>query len=614
MKKIFIYLLLLCFFIISCDGYQAKKAITDPDRDPFASMDEDISSDSDEQNDESDISDDSNNIPDKDQPSDDDIIDIPDDFDQPDDHVIVPDENNLDEDIIDDDQYNDEDPDEEPVPCVDECFNLDSIKCSGTKIVKCAVVNSCMIWQEISNCGNSDRLCNDNNTVGNSSDSTLRSNVFRGTFIEATENAVIHSFSIDIDNTSGQPLTFAIYTSETSNGTYELIMEKTIENPGAGRKMYSSGPIELEDNSNFIAAKGRFYLFGVAWAQNMRSYYRSFGNTEPYAEETISFGKTLGGTAPQNSFPLLAEISGASKTKVTYMTQFDTGATEDDLCICNNRCAIENDFRCNSDFVEECIADTYGCRNWHVDENCKPGTCSVIEDIPQCTCEDECKKGEKRCVGNVLEECKEHENGCSYWMTEQNCSDSIVTPYCEILEITPADAQCTTIPQTKLDHIAQNSNQTNSNNTGYAKGVYVRADFDAKVTEFKFNIAAPEKTDVYFSIYEGATRTGVFNRIYRGIFEVDVENSDDLTPAYYGPEDISVDIKKGHFYLFQFWDPDGLKFHSRCGVWPPLRYPTVFGEALGHSNVEFENEPPETRELNDTGNCFYKMWIESHLR
>jgi hypothetical protein len=614
-NSLFIVLFLSMFMFAACDGYQAKKTIADPDQDPFASADEDLDG-TDMEIDESDTVDDFDDVPDDDFPfpwDDDDIIVVPDDDEWTDDPVTLPDESNLDDDI-----YNDEDPDEEPGPCVDECSILDTIQCIGDKVVKCTLQDDCMQWIEVNDCSDTERFCRDNNTIGSSSSNNVRNNVYKGTFIEATSNSTVYEFSMDLDNDTGQPLIFAVYVSDTRNGEYELFAVNIVENPGTGRRMYSSGHIKPGEESDLHIEEGKFYIFGVAWEEDLRSYYRSYTQfIDPFVSETISFGKTIGGFAPQDSYPLPVSFVSPSIGIVTYRTKFNTGVTDPEICVCNNRCPSVDNTRCNANWVEKCLEDDFECRNWQQQEDCDFITCVVEENLAQCKnlCVDECTLGEKRCVKNVLEECKKHLDDCAYWVFEENCSENATSPYCETLELSPADAKCGSNPNIEIDHIAENSNQTSSNNTGHAKGVYVRADHDARVTEFKFNISAPEKTDVYFSIYESSSRSGEYSRIYRGIFEVDVEDSEDLIPVYYGPEDISVDIKKDHFYLFQFWDPDGVKFHARCGnQFNVLRYPTVFGEAVGHSNFEFENEPPETRELNDTGNCFYRMWIESHLR
>jgi hypothetical protein len=605
------------FIFISCDGYRAKTPITDPDPDPFASIDEDITDDEwlDADTDlDNDIEDDREVLPD------DDIIDIDDDIIvPPDDDPIEPPDDTEDpdeegDDILTDDEFedDDEDPDFEE-ECFNECSLLDSIQCSGTNVEKCTLVDDCMIWVKVEDCNDTDRLCFEDNFIGSSSKSNVREKVYKGTFIEATADAVVYEYFMDFDNETGQPLTFAVYVSDTEDGKYELLTSNVIEDPGKGRKMYSSGLLKTGDDDGIEIEDGKFYIFGAAWEHNMRSYYHS-----PFVGETFSFGKTLGGLAPSDTFPIPESFDSPNIGVASFPTKFNTGITDPDMCVCDDKCS-EDSSRCIDNWIEECKQDSFGCLNWHQEEDCDYLTCLIDEGDAKCinTCVDECDLGEKRCMGNVLEECKEHIDECAYWTVEENCSDNSAAPYCEILEISPADAQCSDAPQTVVDHIAQSANSPKTTDNGHAHGVYVRADLDAVITGFKFYLTNLSKTDVYFSIYEGTSKSGEYNRIFSDFITMDFDETNPYLPDYYGVEDISVDISKDNFYFFQLWNSTGLEYYSTCrNFWnPPLKQTVTFGEAVGHSDTQLSEEPTEIRDLDDaSGNCLYRMWIESHIR
>ncbi|HQN74351.1 MAG TPA: hypothetical protein PLB16_13115, partial [bacterium] len=285
-------------------------------------------------------------------------------------------------------------PDDDTVICTDECSKINSVKCDGSLVMKCEFSGGCLKWVENKDCADTSRFCADGNTIGFGTSSNEREKVYKGTFIEATSNATIYEFSMELNNTTGQPLIFAVYESDTSDGTYLPVSTRTIEDPGTGRKMYSSGPIKKTGTSeNVTVTAGKFYIFGVAWADPMGSYYASYdGIFNPYVSQTTTFGKTLGGTALQDSYPLLPSIAGTNKRLTNYNMYFNTGNTSTDICMCNNQCPALNSKQCNSNWIENCTADAYGCLSWDPVTDCDYKDCETNNGVTECVnnCVNEC--------------------------------------------------------------------------------------------------------------------------------------------------------------------------------------------------------------------------------
>ncbi|HSW59859.1 MAG TPA: hypothetical protein VLJ60_03625, partial [bacterium] len=454
-------------------------------------------------------------------------------------------------------------PDDDTVFCSDECSKINSVTCSGSEVMKCQLSGGCLKWVENKDCIDTSRLCADGNTVGFSTTGTERSNVYRGNFIEATSNATIYEFSMEIDNATGQPLIFAVYESDTSDGTYLPIATRSVDEPGTGRKMYSSGPIKKTGGVNVTVTTGKFYIFGVAWADMMTSYYANYdGFFNPFVSHMTTFGNTLGGTALTDSYPLLPSIVGTGKGLANYNMFFNTGNTSTEICICNNLCPALNNKRCNNNWIENCVADAYGCLSWEAVTDCDYKDCETDNGVTECVnnCVNECTLNNKKCDGNTVEKCTTNAiHGCTEWTFETDCSISMVTPYCG--KDGENSAKCYGVPQTSQEYIASGATNFFTTSDAAFRAMYLQADYNAVITGFKVHLQQPEGAtgiSVPFLIYEGSALSGPFTRIHRSVHTVG-------SNGYYGPVSISINITAGKFYLVGFYAPLGTGVYNING-------------------------------------------------
>lgn len=501
-------------------------------------------------------------------------------------------------------------PDDDTIACVDECFKLNTVSCSGSAVMKCTNVGACLKWVENKDCSDTGRFCADGNSIGNDSKNNQREKVYKGTFIEATSSATIYEFSMDIDNSTGESLIFAIYVSDTSDGDYTVLATRVVDDPGTGRKMYSSGPIKNGSGDNVVLTAGKFYIFGVAWSGVLTSYYRTFdGIFTQYVSESTTFGNTLGGTAIENSYPLLNSISGSGKGLTTYKMQFNTGSTSTEICACSNICFVESGTQCNSNWIEECRADAYGCLDWYQDTDCDWKDCEFITDHAECVnnCVNECTLNNKQCDGNSVEKCTTNAvNGCSEWTFESDCSISMSTPYCG--KDGETSAKCYNTPQSSLEYIASEATTFyNSNTTAYFKGMYVQATHNAVVTDFKIHLQSPSGAiDVPFVVYEGASESGAFTREFRSVISVGAN-------GYYGPTGMTLQITSGKYYLFAFYMPAGTGFYYTIGSSSAIEYPLKFGKSIGNESFSTATEPVASYTFDGPYFSSYRMYITSYL-
>lgn len=416
------------------------------------------------------------------------------------------------------------------ITCEDDCLILNSSTCEGSKVMKCQYVGECLKWVETSDCASSSRLCGDGSTVGDDSTSNDRVNVFKGTFFEATSDTTLYEFAMDLDNPDSYSLEFAIYEGDTSDGEYTLISKKFIVYPGKGRKMFSSGSMKTLDNKSVEIKTGKFYLFGVGWIENIKSYYHTYdGIFNPYQEEYTSFGKTLGGTAVENSYPVegtvAATVSGTSKGTTNYHTTFVTDDTEA-KCICLNKCNSIGDEKCESNWVEICSEDIFGCLDWKQNENCGNMVCTEDGDTADCLCDNDCfSANDKRCNNNWVEQCGIDGDGCYEWQQFENCGSE----YCvEDGANTDCEAE---IPEI-TDYISKDGVSFYNVGSASVKGVYFRAYSDATINAFKVHLQAPDDStggvSVPFMIYESSTEKGTYSRIFTSNYVVGAN-------GYYGP-------------------------------------------------------------------------------
>ncbi|HOG44326.1 MAG TPA: hypothetical protein PK560_09610 [bacterium] len=498
-------------------------------------------------------------------------------------------------------------PDDDVIECSDECFKLNSVRCDGSNVVKCQLSGGCLKWVQNKDCSTTSRLCADGNTVGFGTTGTERTNVYRGNFIEATSNATIYEFSMDIDNATGQPLIFAVYESDTSDGTYLPIATRSVDEPGTGRKMYSSGPIKKTGAAeNVTVTAGKFYVFGVAWANAMTSYYASYdGFFNPFVSHTTTFGNTLGGTALTDSYPLLASIAGTNKGLSNYNMFFNTGNTSTEICACNNLCPALNDKRCSSNWIENCVADSYGCLSWEAVTDCDYKDCETNNGVTECVnnCVNECTLNNKQCNGNEIEKCTANAvHGCTEWTFETDCSISMITPYCGKDGTT--SAKCYGTPQPSQEYIASEATNFFTTTSTTFRGVYISADKKGVITGFKFHLQQPSSgsISVPFVIYEGSSTSGDYTRIYRSTHTVGAN-------GYYGPTGISVNISSGKYYIFGFHAQTGMGLYNITKT----DYYLKFGQSVGNENMGTEIEPVAAYTFDGPSTFSYRMWIESYL-
>ncbi|MGI6395362.1 MAG: hypothetical protein ACOX2F_11660 [bacterium] len=494
-------------------------------------------------------------------------------------------------------------PDDDTVSCEHECIKPNSVKCESSIVKKCELSGGCYKWVEKEDCSETSRLCEDGDTVGFGTTTSKRANVYRGNFIEATDDATIYEFAFEADNETGQPLIFAVYESETSDGTYNLIATRTVDNPGTGRKMFSSGPIKMTGTAeNVSVIAGKFYLFGAAWAEEMGSYYVSYSYFSPFVSQETSFGKTLGGTAAENSYPLLSSIEGNSKSNTNYNMFFNTGQTNSDICKCNNTCPALNDKRCQSNQIEKCSADSFDCLSWVQEEDCETLTCNQSGNNAECICIDVCTVNHKRCVFNTLEACVVGEFGCTVWEVEDNCSNLGSTPYCA-----PAgtnSAECVASPQKKTEYVGDTFPSYKTDAEATHKGVYVLAGTNAVISSFKAHLQSPGGTvDVVFSIYEGDTAEGLYQRKLNQTLSVGAN-------GYYGPENFNVLVTAGKHYVFSFFIPAGTGYYQSYFK----DYSLQFGKSTGSFSLATSEEPSQSFHFSEIPSSNYRMFIESYLR
>jgi len=552
------------------------------------------------------------------------------------------------------------------ITCTDNCLILNSSTCEGSKVMKCQNVGDCMKWIEQTDCGDSSRFCGDGSSVGDDSSSNDRVNVFKGTFFEATSDTTIYEFAMDLDNSDSYSLEFAIYEGDTSDGEYTLIAKNFIVYPGKGRKMFSSGSMKTIDNKAVEIKAGKFYLFGIGWIESITSYYHTYdGIFTPYQEEFTSFGKTLGGTAVENSYPdegtgsVALTASGTSKGTTTYKTTFVTDDTEA-KCNCLNKCDSAGDKKCESNWVEECTADTYGCLDWAQDENCGNMVCTEDGDTADCLCDNECfSSTDKKCSFNWIETCEIDSDGCYEWQQDENCgsmicdedganTDCICDNECfssndkrcfnnwvekcgldgngcyewqqfencnsEFCVEDGINTDCESVAPQKTEYVSQNDVTFYEASANYSKGVFFRVDSNATINAFKVHLQQPEGEtgiSVPFMIYENTTETGTYSRIFTSTYIVGAN-------GYYGPTGISVDIDAGKYYLIYFFIPNGTGYYYECsssGADNP-EYDLQFGRSIGSTSDAMDSAPGSafTTGTSDPYYCSYRMYITSTLR
>lgn len=437
-------------------------------------------------------------------------------------------------------------PDEDIVVCVNECAIENKAECNPEQIVTCIRgEDGCLHWELGDNCVETGRVCDYSITISEPDDNNVRNTLFKGTFIAVTSDRTLKSFDQYLDLATEEPLTFTVYESDTETGTYTKVGEKIVANPGSGEKFYNSGSL-TDGDSQLLLHSGKYYLIGVAWEGDVTSYYKS-GFFTPQVE-TTPFGQTFGGTAEDATWPPPATLSGGSPNMSAYYQRFYT--EEDDTsatCECNNECTL-HDTQCDGDFLQVCDENTYSCTYWTLQENC-------AVNFPVETCEE----------GPMGAECMEG-----------------FPPMTDTIGV-------------------MDSSYTSSE--AYFKGNYFSVDTATTVTEFQFYLEGPYVGDVYFYIYESDSLTTGYNRIF--IEGVSVSSSF----GFYGPEDISVTLTAGKYYLFSVRLPDsGYSYYYTTNQY----YPTTFGQSEGSENFSSPSVPGTTNsDIDGPSVSSYHMTITS---
>jgi len=116
---------------------------------------------------------------------------------------------------------------------------------------------------------------------------------FRGGKFQATADANIASFAIDMQPTAGQTLSFGVYEASSEGGTYVLIDSASYAAGSGDRDWWSSGALGTP------IVGGNWYALGVTWTGSATVWYRSSASASfPYV---APWGLHEGG-ASSNSF------------------------------------------------------------------------------------------------------------------------------------------------------------------------------------------------------------------------------------------------------------------------------------------------------------------------
>ena len=126
-------------------------------------------------------------------------------------------------------------------------------------------------------------------------------NRMRGNYYQCDETVALYKQSMHLDRSQQTAVTFVVYESSTSDGTYSLIASNVVS-ASTGTGLVQSGEI------NTLLRAGKYYMIGAAWDQS--STYRYYGTPHPVA---TSFGQTLSGYG-SNVYPAPQTTSGSVTT------------------------------------------------------------------------------------------------------------------------------------------------------------------------------------------------------------------------------------------------------------------------------------------------------------
>lgn len=112
---------------------------------------------------------------------------------------------------------------------------------------------------------------------------TIGSNRQRGNYYSCTNSGVLVSQGFYLSRTQDVNVTFFVYESATSNGTYTLLSSNTV-NTASGDGIVTSDEVNISMNS------GTYYLLGAGWDASATYQYK--GSYHPNA---MPLGATIGG-------------------------------------------------------------------------------------------------------------------------------------------------------------------------------------------------------------------------------------------------------------------------------------------------------------------------------
>ena len=516
----------------------------------------------------------------------------------------------LDEDtsIIDEDVQSDED-----IVCVTNCETVGAKRCAlGTQVESCQLFEGgCKMWQPLTDCNDSGRFCHDYLVLGDDTTNNIRDHVLKGNYVHATESMAVRSFDMMLDIGTEQRLTWVVYESDTVDGVYTLIFQNDVEYPGTGKKFYNSGLL-FKDAMPFSVESGKYYLFGVAWENDMISYYHDY-NYSTQEEETL-FGPAEGGTATTDSWPVQSTMAGPAGTSLYFM-RFDTDNTATDICECVNDCDTPGEEQCNGDTIQECIADaTYGCRAWENQDDCTSHfpaqICSASGGVASCEndCVDTCdNSGDKQCNGFVIQQCNTGSKGCLEWQYDFDCAAA--NKWCSE---SGTDANCVdTPPANQTEYIGHLDTQTNNSTTDSLKLNFIHATADATLTGLQLKLAATTSSGSIeeLRVYESTTFSGTYNII--ATQSVSVTST---TAQYIGYTNFNVAITNGRFYALGIrigtTSDVSYYYNARSGGLPA--YDTDFSTTDGAWSTS--TDYPTTFTNPTTGESIYNMKLTYTLK
>ena len=435
---------------------------------------------------------------------------------------------------------------DEDVTCTDNCETIGAKRCRiDAEVEECQMEGGCKVWKPSVDCADTGRFCHDLLVVGDETTENVRNTVLKGNYIQATTAMNVRSFDMMLNVTTEQRLTWVIYEADTKTGTYTLIFRNDVEHPGTGKKFYNSGLL-FKDAMPFATEVGKYYLFGVAWENDLTSYYHSYYT---FQSENVLFGVTEGGTAEADSWPA-PNTKDDDPGPNTYLMRFDADNTADDICECINDCDTPNEEQCNGNTIQECLADaTYGCLSWTNQNDCSSHSpsqiCSASGGTASCKndCVDTCPQyGDKQCDGRVVQMCDTGVKGCLEWQLSFDCETQ--SKYCSQ---TGTNAYCVDASAPQIDYVGDTNNE--GTNPHYLKLNFFQANKNVTLTGLQMLLKhTGTSATVTFRIYESTSESGTYTKIASEGVAVS-----STTATYIGPTDFNISITSGRYYAVGIW-------------------------------------------------------------